>query len=198
MKPATRFLLPALALVLGLPAAAQEAQPKEPWLLVGPRAGVSWVMADAGVFDKALQELSPSERSYFPLYSELGLSLAQHVRLPPGKFRLTIQEALSVRGLDQNYALPALSLLVGVHRAPGLEISLGPELIFPPNGEVQLALIYTLGWRFSFKGASLPLLLVLSPLPQDRLGRLSLLSGIDFAFRPKLPKISRKKTPFNY
>ncbi len=198
MKPATRFLLPALALVLGLPAAAQEAQPKEPWLLVGPRAGLTWVMADAGVFDKALQEVYPSERSYFPLYSELGLSLAQHVRLPPGKFRLTIQEEFLVRGLDQNYALPALSLRVGLHREPGLEASLGPELTFPPNGNVQLALSYTLGWRFSFKGASLPLLLVLSPLPQDRLGRLSLLSGIDFAFRPKLPKISRKKTPFNY
>ena len=196
MKPATRFLLPALALVLGLPASAQEAQPREPWLLVGPRAGLTWALADAGVFDNALQEVYPSSRSYFPLYSEFGLSLAQHVRLPPGSFRLTIQEAFLLRGLDQNYALPALSLLVGLHWAPGLEASLGPELTIPPDGQVQLALVYTVGWRFSFKGASLPVLLVLSPLPQDRLGRLSLLSGIDFAFRPKLP--ARKKTPFNY
>ena len=196
MKAATCSLLPVLALALCLPASAQEPEAREPWLLVGPRAGITLAMADPGVFDQALQELSPGERSYFPLYSEFGLSLAQHLRLPPGGFRLTIQEAVLVRGLDQNYALPALNLLVGVHLARGLEASLGPELTLPPNGPVQLALIYTLGWRFSFTGASVPVLLVFSPLPQDRLGRLSLLSGVDFAFRPKLP--SRKKTPFNY
>jgi hypothetical protein len=205
MKAQARILLAILTLTLCLPAAAQEREAgepaaqepaaKEPWLFVGPRAGLTWAMTSASRFDQELQELFSGTRSYFPLYSQLGLSLAQHLRLRPGGSRLVIQEAALLSGLDQNYALPALNLLVGVHFAPGVEASLGPELIFPPSGGVQAALIYALGWRFPLKAASVPVLLVFSPLPEDRLARLTLLSGIDFEL---LPKIHRKKTPFNY
>jgi hypothetical protein len=117
------------------------------------------------------------------------------VRLHPSGSRLMIQESALLSGLDQNYALPALNLLVGVHFSSGLEASLGPELTFPPSGGVQAALVYAVGWRFPLKAASVPVLLVFSPLPEDRLARLTLLSGIDFEL---LPKIHRKKTPFNY
>ena len=195
MKAQARILLAALILTICLPAAAQEREAAEPWLFVGPRAGVTWALTSASRFDQELQEQYPGERSYFPLYSQLGFSLAQHVRLHPSGSRLMIQEGALLSGLDQNYALPALNLLVGVHFAPGVEASLGPELTFPPSGGVQAALVYAVGWRFSLKAASVPVLLVLSPLPEDRLARLTLLSGIDFEL---LPKIQRKKTPFNY
>jgi hypothetical protein len=195
MKAQARILLAALAMLLCLPAAAQQAQAREPWLFVGPRVGVTWAMTGISQFDQEFQALYSAERSYFPLYSQLGLSLAQHLRLRPSGFRLTIQEGALLSGLDQNFALPSVNLLVGVHLHFGLEASLGPELTFPPDGGVQPALIYTLGWRFPFNKASVPVLLVFSPLPDDRLARLTLLSGIDFEL---LPKISRKKTPFNY
>ncbi len=195
MKAQARILLAILTLTICLPAAAQEAESKEPWLFVGPRAGVTWAMTSASRFDQELQTLYPSGRSYFPLYSQLGLSLSQHLRLRPSGYRLMIQEGALLSGLDQNYALPTLNLLVGLHFALGVEASLGPELTFPPNGGVQAALVYAVGWRFSLKAASVPVLLVFSPLPEDRLARLTLLSGVDFEL---LPKIQRKKTPFNY
>jgi hypothetical protein len=205
MKARTGILLAALTLTICLPAAAQErgaGEPAaqepaahEPWLFVGPRVGVTWAMTSASRFDQELQELYSGEHSYFPLYSQLGLSLAQHLRFGPGGWRLILQEEALLSGLDQNYALPSLSLRVGVHMPLGLETGLGPEITFPPKGGVQAALVYALGWRFSLKAASVPVLLVLSPLPEDRLARLTLLSGIDFALQPKIP---REKTPFNY
>jgi hypothetical protein len=195
MKAQARILLAALILTICLPATAQEREAAEPWLFVGPRAGVTWALTSVSRFDQELQEQYPGERSYFPLYSQLGFSLAQHVRLHPSGSRLMIQEGALLSGLDQNYALPALNLLVGVHFSSGLEASLGPELTFPPSGGAQAALVYAVGLRFSLKAASVPVLLVLSPLPEDRLARLTLLSGIDFEL---LPKIHRKKTPFNY
>lgn len=205
MKAQARILLAILTLTICLPAAAQEREAgepaaqepaaREPWLFVGPRAGVTWAMASASRFDQELQALYGSGHTYFPLYSQLGVSLSQHLRLRPSGYRLIIQEGALLSGLDQNYALPAVHLLLGVHLPLGVEAGLGPELTFPPSGGVQAALVYALGWRFPLKGASVPLLLVFSPLPEDRLPRLTLLSGIDFEL---LPKIQRKKTPFNY
>jgi hypothetical protein len=193
MKAQARNLLSALTLLACLPAAAQEAPDREPWLFVGPRLGVSWAMTSASRFDQELDDVYGGGRDYFPVYSQLGFSLAQHLRLRPTAARLLIQEGVLLAGLDQNYALPSVNLRVGVHLPLGLEAAVGPELVIPPNAALQLSLLYAVGWRFSLKGVSVPVLLVLNPLPRDRLARLTLLSGIDFELLPK-----KRKTPFNY
>ncbi len=194
MKPQALILLSALALLASLPAAAQEAQGREPWLFVGPRVGATWAMTSVSRFDQELEATYGGGREYFPLYSQLGFSLAQHFRLRPGEYRLIVQEQVLLSGLDQNCVLPSLSLLVGVHVPLGLEAGLGPELTFSPLRGVQPTLVYALGWRFSLKATSVPVLLMLSPLPEDRIVRLTLLSGVDFELLPK----PRRKAPFNY
>jgi len=210
MKATARLLPLALLLALCRPAAAQEPDipalpapsqpapsqqaPREPWLFLGPRAGLTWVMAEAGRFDEEMDDAYAGGRSYFPLYSELGFGLAQHFRLRPGAYRLILQETLLLAGLDQNFVLPSLGLRIGVHLPVGLEAGLGPELPFSPGRGLQPALVYALGWRFALKSASLPVLLLLSPRPEDRLPRLTLLSGVDFELLPA----PRRKTPFNY
>lgn len=190
-----------LMLAALLPAQASEQKP--PWFFAGIRVGLTGAAAGAADFDAIVQEIYPSEHDYFPLYSQIGLGLEQRVPIGIIPGRLTFQELFLVSGLDQNFALPLLGMLVGYRFPFGLEIGLGPE--FTPrlsSDKVVLrpALIYTVSWYFDKGNASIPVMLIYSPLPPDRKMRITLLSGFSYGVRIKikLPKREKKKTPFNY
>jgi len=165
MKAQARILLAALAMLLCLPAAAQQAQARkikgEPWTLLGPRVGVTWAMTGISQFDQEFQALYSAERSYFSLYSSLGLSWPASAPAPSG-FRLMIQGRALLSGLDQNYALPSVTCWSACTSASGWRPSLGPELTFPPDGGSAACPDLRPGMAFSFKEASVPVLLVLS------------------------------------
>ena len=191
-----------LVLVSLLPAQAGEQKP--PWLFAGIRVGMTGAVAGAADFNAIVQEIYPAEHEYFPLYSQIGIGLEQRapVGIIPGQ--LTFQELFLVSGLDQNFALPLLGLLMGYRFTFGLEIGLGPEVTLGRKSDQTLllpSLVYSIGWHFTKDNASIPVMLFWSPLPPDRKMRITLLSGYSFAVRiklPKLPKREKKKTPFNY
>ncbi len=188
-----------LALAAWLP--AQESEEKPPWLHVGLRLGVTGAVADPAVFTKYVQSVYPGNRQYFPLYSQIGIGLEQRVPLGFVGGRLVFQELVLVSGLDQNFALPLLGLLMGYRFPFGLDLGLGPELTLGRQGTkivVLPALMYSVGWYFSIGNFSIPVLLLFSPLPPDRAMRFTLLSGFDYGVRIRLPKREKKKTPFNY
>ena len=188
-----------LALVALLPAQANEEKP--PWLFAGIRLGVTGAVAEPGDFTAIVQSVFPGSRDYFPLYSQIGLELEQRIPLGFVPGRLIFQELILVSGLDQNFALPLLGLLLGYRFPFGLDIGLGPELTLGRQSEKIImlpALMYTVGWYFTIGNFSIPVVLVYSPLPPDRKMRITLLSGFDFGVKIKLPKREKKKTPFNY
>ncbi len=188
----------AIALLLvGAPAFLPAQAGGQPWFTVGLRAGVGGSLVAPAEFDAAVQQLFPRERSYFPVYSRVGLAAGQ--RILEGQAGLVaLQEWVLVAGLDQNVALPAGSLLLS-YRAPfGLTLALGPEVsMVSRDGTLGVApaLIYLAGWTFSLGGVSLPVLLIADPLPFERWIRLSLVVGLDFGLTLKLP---RRRPPFNY
>jgi hypothetical protein len=180
---------------------AQTGDEKPPWLHVGIRLGVTGAVADPGDFTRYVQSVFPGYRQYFPLYTEIGLGLEQRVPLSFVSGRLVFQELILVSGLDQNFALPVLGLLMGYRFPFGLDLGLGPELTLGRQGAAIVllpALMYSVGWYFNIGNFSIPVLLVYSPLPPDRKMRITLLSGFDFGVRIKLPKREKEKTPFNY
>jgi len=190
-----------LALAAQLP--AQDTDQKPPWLFAGIRIGLTGAVAGAADFNTIVQEIYPSEHDYFPLYSQIGLGLEQRVPVGIIPGRLTFQELFLVSGLDQNFALPLLGLLVGYRFPFGLEIGLGPEFtprLSKENVVLRPALMYTAGWYFNKGNSSIPVMLIYSPLPPDRKMRITLLSGFSYGVRIKikLPKREKKKTPFNY
>jgi hypothetical protein len=190
-----------LVLVALLPAQAGDQKPS--WFLAGIRIGLTGAAAGAGDFDAIVQEIYPSEHDYFPLYSQIGLGLEQRIPIGIIPGRLTFQELFLVSGLDQNFALPLLGLLVGYRFPFELEIGLGPEFTPRLSGEkvvLRPALMYTVAWYFNKGKASVPVMLVWSPLPPDRKMRITLLSGFSYGVRIKikLPKREKKKTPFTY
>jgi len=188
-----------LVLVAWLP--AQESEEKPPWFHVGLRLGVTGAVADPGNFTKNVQSVYPGNRQYFPLYSQVGIALEQRVPLGFVGGRLVFQELVLVSGLDQNFALPLLGLLMSYRFPFGLDLGLGPELTLGRQEAkivVLPALMYSVGWYFSIGNFSIPVLLLFSPLPPDRAMRITLLSGFDYGVRIKLPKREKKKTPFNY
>jgi hypothetical protein len=190
------FFLIATAL---LPAQAEEEKP--PWLFAGMRLGLTGAIADPGDFTRYVQSVFPGYRQYFPLYTQVGLGLQQRVPLGFASGRLVFQELILVSGLDQNFALPLLGLLMGYRFPFGLDISLGPELTLGRQGaDIVLlpALMYSVGWYFDIGNFSIPVLLLYNPLPPDRKMKFTLLSGFDFGVRIRLAKREKEKTPFNY
>jgi hypothetical protein len=180
---------------------AQAGDQKPAWFYAGLRLGLTGAVADPGDFTRNVQSVFPGYRDYFPLYSQVGLALEQRVPLSFARGRLVFQELILVSGLDQNFALPVLGLLMGYRFAFGLDLGIGPELTLGrPEAKIVFlpALIYSVGWYFNMGNFSIPILLVYGPLPPDRKMRFTLLSGFDFGVRIKLPKREKKKTPFNY
>jgi hypothetical protein len=186
-----------IALLLGCPALLSAQEGGTPWFTAGVRAGVGGGLVAPAEFDAAVQEIFPREKSYFPVYSRVGLAAGQRLLTGPAG-RVTLEEWMLVSGLDQNIALPAGSLLLS-YRAPfGLTVGLGPELsMVSRDGTLGVApaLIYVAGWTFSLGRVSLPVLLIADPLPFERWIRLSLMAGLDFGLTLKLPG---RRPPFNY
>jgi hypothetical protein len=156
---------------------------KEPWFWVGPRVGLTGVIATLEDFNGFIQAMYPSERSYFLLYSQIGLGVEQRIRLGESKSHLSFQEVLLVGGLDQNIALPSFTIFMAFQSSFGLVFGLGPEIGI--RGEEEkivptLSLFYALGWNFSFRGITIPVILTVVPTPFERKPRLSLLSGLTF------------------
>ncbi len=182
-----------------LPAQAEEEKP--PWFFAGFRLGLTGAIADPGDFTRYVQSVFPGYRQYFPLYTQIGLALEQQVPLSFASGQLVVQELVLVSGLDQNFALPLLGLLLGYRFPFGLAVGLGPELTLGrQDASIVLlpALMYSVGWYFNVGDFSIPILLLYSPLPPDRKMKFTLLSGFDFGVRIRLPKREKEKSPFNY
>jgi hypothetical protein len=201
MNKRTRELLCILlAAVFAAPTLqAQENEEKPPWFYMGPRIGVICAISSRDDFDAIIQEMLPSERDYFPLFSQIGLNFEQRIRLEKNGY-LAFEELFLVRGLDQNIAIPAAALLISLKLPFGLKFGLGPEIYLRGLNSTPLfspSLVYTVGWIFSFRSIEVPVLCVYDPLPYDRKMRISLLTGFDFGLKFKF-KPKEKKTPFNY
>lgn len=198
MKCISRYLL--CILLFGIfPTALLLSEGKAPWLWIGPRVGLTGVAASPEDFDSLIQEIYSSERQYFPLYSRIGLSVEQRIPLEQSKSYLSVQELIFVGGLDQTVALPFISLLINFHAALGLEAGLGPEFsLKSENGGPVLspALVYALGWTFTFGKISLPVTFSSVPISPDGKPTFTLTAGLDFGlkFEPK----EKEALPFNY
>ena len=185
--------------ILGLAAvdlAAQE-QEKPAWFFAGPRIGVTGVVTPQWRFDRQIQEIRSRDLMYFPVYSEIGINLDQHMRLGPGS-TLLFRETALIGGLDQNVVLPSLTALVGLGWDFGLEVLVGPDLSRDASGgdpEPTLSLAVAVGWVFHAWGRPIPVSVVVVPLSVDWEPRITALAGIDFPIRIRIPE---KKQPFNY
>jgi hypothetical protein len=168
--------------------ASEEAEKKEKaaWFFAGPRLGMTGVTQKRDSFDAVIQKIYPSDRKYFPLYSQLGLGFDQRIRLGDKGGSLNFQELFFVGGLDQNIALPSFSLYLTLKFASGFELGLGPEIgIKAPSGsiEVDLSLIYLMGWTFDLENLSIPIYYTIIPTPTGGYPRMSLFTGISFPIR---------------
>lgn len=188
-----------------LPAAAGTSGAKQPgvrpmpWLFVGGRAGVAYELATQSQFNATIQTLYPSTNTYFPLYSVLGIALTERIPIGHTGYRLLLVEQPMVAGIDQNYALPSFTFLVGMQTNFGLEAGLGPEVQASAGSSgvvAALSLVYSIGWRFSMGTVSFPISLMIDPIPPHRHPRAALTFGIDYGFAPSLPR--KPRPPFNY
>ncbi len=190
----------AIALAAATMASAQsEGPPPSPWLFLGLRVAVAGEITQPAGFNAAIQSFYPSPNAYFPVYSQIGLNLAEQVSIAESGYRLSFSELVLLSGLDQNFALPLLRLMVGVLMPFGLEAGLGPQLELTKTSSaigVAPSLIYSIGWRFSIGAVTLPVTLVVDPLPPERHVRVSLMAGVDYGLSPSRPPTP--KTPFNY
>jgi hypothetical protein len=178
---------------------AEQEQTSPPWLWVGPRIGVTGVIAKPSDFDDFIEDIFPKSRDYFPVYSEIGLAVEQRVRIEGNGYQWFFQERILVGGLDQTVALPSLSLLLGVSTPFGLEIGLGPDFSLESKSGgavIAPAMVYAVAWTFYISdGTKIPVTFSAVPIPPEGKARLSVLAGLDFGFRFEREK---KKTPFNY
>ncbi len=190
--------LSALLLCAAARLGAQE-QERPPWLVIGPRVGVTAVVTPQWRFDRQIQEIFPAGRDYFPVTSEIGVNLDERIRLEPAGSALVFRQTLLVGGLEQNVLLPSLAALVGVSMGFGLEALIGPELSLDAStgdAEVVPSLAVAVAWVFHVWDRPVPLTLLVVPLSVDWEPRITLLAGIDFPLRNRAPE--KKKPAFNY
>ncbi|HUJ66122.1 MAG TPA: hypothetical protein VLX59_11325 [Acidimicrobiales bacterium] len=170
---------------------------KPPWLFVGARVAVVGEIAKPSAFNTEIQRIWAGTRSYFPVYSQLGLEATEMIPIDGSGFHVSLGEQVLVAGLDQNFALPMFRLLLGVAMPFGLEVALAPQLepAYIHGLVAAPSLAYAVGWRFPLGAIQIPVTLVLDPLPPARRVRLSVMGGIQYGFRPSRPVA---RTPFNY
>jgi hypothetical protein len=189
----------ALLLCSGPGLGAQEQQEKPPWLAIGPRVGVTGVVTPQWRFDRQTQEIRSRDSMYFPVYSEIGFNLDERIRLDASGSALIFRQTVLAGGLDQNVLLPSLAGLVGIGTGFGLEALVGPELsLHASTGDPRFvaSLAVAVGWVFRVWDRPVPLTLVVVPLSVDWEPRITLLAGIDFPVRIRIPE--KKKPAFNY
>jgi hypothetical protein len=180
------FSLILLFLVLGAAlAAAQEGEPPRLEFAFGPRVGVTYVMASPQEFNDAVQEIFPDgSRDYIPIFTQFGLNFEQRVRLGDTSSHFAFQEVLLLGGVDQNFYLPSLSVLIGFRSRAGLEFGMGPNLSLKHSSGslgASLAVVFSAGWTFMFSNVFVPVDLAFVPSPEG--SRLTLLTGFNFKKR---------------
>lgn len=169
-----------------------------PWLFLGGRIGVEYQSQTPADFNASIQKLYPGSTTYFPVYSTIGISLTERIPVGSAGYSVTINQLAGISGIDQNFFLPSGTLLLGIHMPFGLQMALGPRIEpFADGGSVKTtpSLVYTVGWRFELGKASIPVDIVVDPLPPGRHLKVALVAGIDFGFAPQSSKPSQ---PFNY
>lgn len=146
---------------------------------MGPRFGVSYTFAgndedgynyyDYDSFDYRLKER---------LLTVFGVNFQQRFKLGNTEHRFAFQEAFSWEGLETEYAVPCLMLLMGFQTASGIEAGAGPA--FTAEGR---RIAFTFGYEFRTNGINIPLDLLLL-LPKDEAGiTLTLTVGFNFNMR---------------
>jgi hypothetical protein len=175
-----------LVLVAALSAAQEgEGEPPRLELAFGPRVGVSYVLVGSQEFNDAVQEIFPDpSREYFPIFTQFGLNFEQRIRLGDTRSHFAFQEVLLLGGVDQNFYLPSLSVLIGFRSRTGLEFGMGPNLSLKRSSgstEPSLAVVFSAGWTFMFSNVFVPVDLAFVPSPEG--SRLTLLTGFNFKKR---------------
>jgi hypothetical protein len=181
-----------VAFLLFLVLAARPALPEEQEaakrleIVYGPRVGVTWVVTSPEDFDEAIQGVFPADRTYFPIFTQFGFNLEQRIRLGNTQSHFAFQEVLVLGGLDQNIILPSFSVMIGFRSRRGLEFGLGPNVSMKRSQEepgVDLSVVYSVGWTFSFEDVFVPVDFAFIPTPSDQKPRITLLTGFNFKKR---------------
>jgi hypothetical protein len=152
----------------------------------GPRVGLTWIVADPTAFNDAIQLIKPAPgRTYFPILTQFGVSLEQHIRLGSTNAKMAFQEVVLVGGLEQNLAIPSGSLLIGFRAGFGLEIGIGPFFYMTVLSGGDVAIVTTvvaaIGYTVSFSNVNIPIDVAIVPVPADGRPRISLLTGFNFS-----------------
>jgi hypothetical protein len=179
VRAATLALVLAAAGALG----AQEEAPRTR-LVFGPCLGISAAIMDPGDFNGQVQALlSDSSRTFFPVFTQMGVQLQQLLPLGGTGSYLAFQQTLLVGGLEQSMPLPSGSMTIGCRLPFGLELGLGPYVTVTADGgspHFVLAVAYRAGWVFSFPGFTVPVAVQFVPLPRYASPQVSVISGIGF------------------
>jgi hypothetical protein len=145
---------------------------------------VTWIITDVASFDAAVQQKYPSpDRQYIPILTQFGASMEQRIRLGDTQSHFAFEEVVVVGGIDQNIIIPSVSVLIGFRSHIGLEVGMGPNIIFREvDGQVRVAtsVVYSVGWTFKFGSLYVPVNIAIVPTPDDMLPRLSVFTGFNF------------------
>jgi hypothetical protein len=152
-------------------------------LLYGPRLGGTYIVTDPDAFTEDMGTIFSESKSYFPAFSEIGVSSTHLLPLGETEIMLTIQQNLFLGGMDQQMLLPTFSLLVGARTGFGSGLSVGP---FVGTGagsdgvELRFSLAYAASWSFDIRGITLPVKFTFVPWPEYANPRMTLTTGVDF------------------
>lgn len=152
-------------------------------LSFGPRIGVTGIIMNWETFNDELQVGFPRDVNYVPIFTEFGFSAKQLVAMGESGRDLIIEETFLLSGLDQNLAIPAARLLLGIEGRVGSEFKVGPYLSFKDNdGKVGVtaSFIYVLGWTIRSQGMIIPVEISMVPQPSYWNPRLTFTTGLSF------------------
>jgi hypothetical protein len=177
------WLAAALALLLAATHLAGQDQERKTRVFFGPCLGVGSVILDGDTFNSNMQRLYPSDRWYYPVYTQIGLEAGQVVPIGSSRSSFAFHEIFLLGGLDQGMPMPTLNVLFGYYSPFGLEAGLGPHFaVMAPTGAVKLdaSVAYFLAYFLRFDGLTMPIRLVFVPLPSYSNPQVSLLVGFGF------------------
>ncbi len=149
----------------------------------GPCVGVGSVILSGDTFNSNMQSLYPADKTYCPIFTEMGVQADEIVPLGNSKSSLAFHEIFLLGGLDQGMPMPTLDILFGYYSAAGFEIGLGPHFaVMAPDGTVKLSasVAYSIGWSVHLGGILMPIKLAFIPLPSYVNPQFSLLFGFAF------------------